>query len=147
MHRRVTARTPAATLPQPGRMGYVADINLTRRPLDLRMAFQAKIQIALNQQLSIHRTMRIMANRAALAHSLMFEHKGPGLFAMTLRAVFVEPCHRQTARRARLGCDGRLENVAPMRIMALHAIHLPLDHRMMLRHSKFCFRLQMALET
>jgi len=32
-------------------------------------------------------------------------------------------------------------------IVALNAIHLAFNHRMMLRHSKFGLRLQMALKT
>src|SRR6266478_5008679 len=34
-----------------------------------------------------------------------------------------------------------------MRIVALNTIHPALYHRMMLRHSKFCLRLQMTLKT
>jgi hypothetical protein len=33
----------------------------------LRVAFQAKIRVAGNQQLSVHRAMRVVTNGAALA--------------------------------------------------------------------------------
>src|SRR5437588_11073187 len=111
---RVTSRAPAPALPQPRRMRRIADINLTWRSLHLRMAFQAKIQITLDQQLSVHRTMRVMANRATLPQSLVLEYEWPRLFAMTLRAIFVQPRHSQTA--------AGFENVTPMRIVALNAI-------------------------
>jgi hypothetical protein len=146
MHRRVAARAPASSLSQSRCMRCVADINFARRPLDLRMAFQAKIQVALDQQFSVHRTVRVMTDRATLPQSLVLEYKWPCLFTMTLRAVFIEPRHRQTAGRSAAGATCRFENVASVRIVALHAIHLSLDHRMMLRHSKFCLRLQMTLE-
>jgi len=120
-------------------MRRVADIDLTRLSLHLRMTFQAEIRVALNQQLAIHRTMRVVTDSAAFPQCLMFKNEWPRLFTMTLCAILVEPRHRQTA--------AWLENVAPVRIMALHAIHPPFDDRMMLRQIKFSMRLQMALKT
>lgn len=83
--------------------------------------------------------MRAVANRAALAQRLVFEHKWTRLLAMTLRATFVESRHRKSA--------GWFEDVTTMRIMALHAIHPTLDDRMMLRQTEFRVGFKMALET
>lgn len=120
-------------------MRRVADVNLARRALHLRVAFQAEVQIVLKQQLAVHRTVRVVANRAALPQSLVFEHKWPCLLAMTLRAILIESRHSQPA--------GRFKNITTMRIVTLHAIHLPLYDWMMLRHSKLGFGLQMTLKT
>ena len=103
------------------------------------MTFQAKIRITLDQQLPIHRTVRVVTASAAFPQCLMFKNKWPGLFTMTLRATLVESCHRQTA--------ARFENVPPVRIMTLDAIHPPFDDRVMLRQIKFSMRLQMTLKT
>jgi hypothetical protein len=63
---------------------------------------------------------------------------------MTLRAILVRARHGHSRlRRARRG----FENVTPVGIMALDAIHVSFNYGMMLRHSKFCFRLQVALKT
>ena len=63
----VAAGRPAAAKSQFRGVRRVADINLARRPLHLRVAFQAKIRVAGNQQLSVHRAMRVVTNGAALA--------------------------------------------------------------------------------
>ena len=50
-------------------------------------------------------------------------------------------------RRAMASPLGRFEDVAAMRVMALHAIHLFLRHRVVLGKLKFRLLLAMALET
>lgn len=106
--------------------------------LHLCMALQAEIGIALHEQLAVNRSMRVMAHGAAFSHRLMLENKRPGLLAMTIGARFVQPRHGEAA------CA--FENVSPMRIMALHAVHALLDYWMMLRQLKFRVRFQMALK-
>jgi len=138
MHRRMAARRPTPALSQPGCMRRVANVYFTRCSLHLRMTLQAKVRIAFDQQLPIHRPMRIVTDRATLPQRLMLEYKWPRLLAMTQRAVLVQPRHRQPS--------GRLENVASVRIVTLDAIHVALNDRMMLRHSKLRLRLQMALK-
>ena len=69
----------------------------------------------------------------------MLEDKWPGLVAMALRATFVLPRHGQPARR--------FHDVAAVRIMALHAVHVPFDNRMMLRQIKFGVDVEMTLKT
>jgi len=83
--------------------------------------------------------MRVVTHRATLSQRFMLEDKRPRLFPMTLRAILIQPRHREPA------C--LFENVAPMRVMALNAIHVAFHHRMMLGHSKFRLRLQMTLKT
>ena len=119
-------------------MWSISDKNFTWRSLHLRMAFEAKVGITFDEQFSIYRTVRVVAHCAALAERFVLEDKWPRLFPMTLRAILIQSRHRQTA------C--RFENVATMGIMALDAIHMAFDYRMMLRQPKFGFGLQMALK-
>ena len=57
---------------------------------------------------------------------------------MTLGAGFVKPSHRQPA--------GAFENIAAVRIVALHTVHPLLQDGMMLGQTEFRVRLQMTLE-
>jgi hypothetical protein len=144
MHRRVASGAPTPTLTQPGSVRHIADIDFARCSLHLRMAFQAEVRIALDQQLSVHRAMRIVTYRAPLPQRFVLKNKWPRLLAMTLRAILVRARHGHS----RLGGSRRgFENVGPVRIVALHAIHVSLYYWMMLGHSEFCFRLQVALKT
>jgi hypothetical protein len=58
---------------------------------------------------------------------------------MALRATFILSRHRQPARR--------FENVAAVRVMAIHATHVAFDDRMMLWQTEFGVDIEMALET
>jgi hypothetical protein len=89
MHSRVTSSRPTSALPHPRRMRNIADINLPRRSLHLRVAFQAKIRIALDQQFPIHRPMWIVTHRASFPQRFMLENKRPRLFPMALGAILV----------------------------------------------------------
>ena len=68
----------------------------------------------------------------------MFEYNRPGLFPMALGAAFVPPRHCQPARR--------FENVAPMRVMTLNAVHVAFENGVMLRQTEFSVRLHMTLK-
>ena len=108
-------------------MVTLADINMARShtwALDLRMASEAEVQIALDQQLGIDAAMRVMADRATFPQRRVLKDKRPGLLAVALGAGFIPACHRQAARR--------FEDVVAMRIMALRAVHLLLQHRVVL---------------
>jgi len=135
----MAAGAPTCALAQKLVVPLKSDIDLALRTLHLGMTFQAKVRITLDQKLPIHRTMRVVADSAAFPQCLMFKNEWAGLFTMTLSAALVEPCHRQTA--------ARFENVGPVRIVTLHAIHPPFNDRMMLRQIEFSMRLQMALKT
>ena len=88
------------------------------------MAFQAKIVVPVVQHLCVDRTVRLMTNGAAFAHRFVLEEHRLRLLAMASGTGFILPHHRQTS-------SGFL-HVAPMRIMALDAIHMALGHWMML---------------
>src|SRR5262245_14175953 len=95
MHRRVTTGAPAGALSEEHGVVLVADKNLASEPLDLSVAFQAEVRIALNEELAIDGTMRGVADRAALAQGLVLEDKGARLLAVALRAGLVETRHGQ----------------------------------------------------
>ncbi len=142
MHRRVAARRPAGAHADQTRVINVADINLSPShawTLDLRMALEAEIQVALDQQLGVDTPVRVVAGRAALAHRRMLKDKGAGLLPMALGARLIPACHRQAT--------GRFKDVAPVGIVALRAVHLLLQDRVVLGEVKFGLFLAMALET
>jgi len=139
MHGAVTTRAPAPTQSEKIPVRFLPNVNLSRRALDLRVTLQAKVVVALDEHLRIHRTMRLMARRAAIAQRLMLEGMRPGLFAVALGAPLVQPRHRQP--------PGGFHNVKPVRIVALRAIHVPLRHRMVLRQIELRVRFQMTCET
>jgi hypothetical protein len=123
-------------------MQHIADVDLSggrSRTLDLCMTAQTEIGIALREQFSIQRSVRAVTDSATFAQRFVLENHGPGLFAMTLRAAFVPMGHRQSAPG--------FEDVAAMRIVALHTIHPPFEDRMMLRQMKLAFDFDVALET
>jgi hypothetical protein len=138
----VTAGCPASSDSKKRSMVRIADVNMPGGdiwPLCLRMATQAKVGVIVDQQLFVYGTVRVMANGATLPHGLVLKDDGPSLGFVTTRATFILPGHRQAARR--------LEDVTPVRIMTIHAIHEALNHRMMLRQIKFPLHVEMALET
>jgi hypothetical protein len=119
----------------------VADIDLPRgdtRPLDLRMAAQAEVRVAVNQQLSIDRSVRAVASRAPFAHRFMLEYERLGLFPVTLCATLVSPRHGESA--------GGSEYIHAVRIMALNAIHMAFENGMMLRQAELAMDIQVTLE-
>ena len=109
------------------------------RSLDLCVAAHTKIRIAFNEHFLVDRTVRAMTDDAAFAHRRMRENEWPGLVAMTLRTAFILPRHGQSARR--------FENVASVWIVALHAVHVALDDRMVMRQIKFRVNVKVALKT
>ena len=138
----VAPRRPASATTNKISVSHFADEELTGLVIGsvhLHVAFEAKIIVAFGEKLAVHRAVRVMANGAAFPHCFMLVNKGPRLFAMTLRALLVHARHRQAARR--------LHDFVSMRIMALHAIHPPFNHRMMLRKIEQRMHIQVALET
>lgn len=86
------------------------------------MTLQAEIVVGLDEHFPINRTVRLMACSAAFAQRFVLEHYRLCLFAMALRTRLIQTGHRQAARR--------FHDVMTMRIVALHAIHPKLGHRM-----------------
>jgi hypothetical protein len=80
-----------------------------------------------------------MAGDAAFPEGGVLEQEGPGLFPMTGGARFVQTGHGQA--------PGRLEKVGAVRVVALDAIHLSVNDRMMMGHVEFSQGVLMALET
>lgn len=123
VNRGMTTSGRTTSLPQEEGMIHLPDHQVPRCSGNLRMTFQTKISIPLQKQLVVHRTMGLMAGRAAFPHRFMLEDKGPGLLPMTLRTGLIPPRKGQT--------PNGLLNVMPVRIMAIHTIHAPLEHGMM----------------
>lgn len=83
--------------------------------------------------------MRAVAGGATFAHRFVREHKRTRLGFVALRATLILRCHREAT--------GRFENVAAVRIVAIHAIHVAFEDGMMLRQIKFGVDIQMTLKT
>jgi hypothetical protein len=107
--------------------------------LGLRMALQAKIWIRLCKQFPVRRSVRVVAHLASLTQGLVLEYEGPGLLPMALSATLISSRHRQSL--------GTFENVASVRLVALHAIHMAFRHGMMLREMELRLHLQMTFVT
>jgi hypothetical protein len=106
--------------------------------LDLGMATQAEVQIRLGEHLGIDRAMRLVAGSTTFPQSLMGENHRSGLFAVALRARLVLSCQTQAA--------GGLEDIQPMRIMALNTIHFTLENRVPLGKVELGARFEVALQ-
>jgi len=111
----------------------------TRRVRHLRVTFQAKVGVAFQEHFRIDRTVRRMTNRAAFAKRVMLEHNGLRLLTMALRAILVQPGHRQSA--------ARFHDVAAVRVVALHTVHPVFYDGMMLRKVEFSVNFKVALKT
>ena len=121
-------------------MVLAADINAARggRTSHLGVAAEAEVGISCNEHLGVDRAVRGVATGAAFPKSRMFENDGLGLFPVALRARLVQPGHGEAS--------GRFEDVQAVRIVALDAIHLPLEDGVVLREGKLGMRFQMALK-
>lgn len=123
-------------------MVRAADENVAGRnigPLGLGVTTQAKVQTVVHEQLFVYGSMRVVTRGATLAQRFVLKDHGPGLCLVTTRAAFVLPSHCEAT------C--RLEDVAAVRVVAIHAIHEAFSHRMMLRQIEFRLDVEMALET
>ena len=142
MDRRVARRRPATATSHVSRVVAFPDDNapagsILRRKL--RVAPLAKVRIRLYEQLAIDGTMRRMARRATFAQRFVFKDSALRLRAMTTGALLIQPRHGQTARR--------LHDFPPVRIVALHAVHLPFANRMVLRKVELSVDFQVASKT
>src|SRR5512140_3411967 len=136
----MTTGAPAGALAQQLGVGDLADVDLAgshAAALNLGVASEAEVRIGLGQKLAVQRAMRIVAGCAAFTHRLMLKNEGTGLFAMTLLAALVH------ARHCEPGC--RFENVAPVRVVALGAIHAALRQWVMLRQAELRLDISVAL--
>ena len=90
MYGSVTTGAPTAAKPEVGGMVHLADVNLARSALYLRVALQAKVVVALNKHLVVDGTVRIVADGASFAHGFVLEDEQACLVAMTLRAGLIQ---------------------------------------------------------
>src|SRR5580698_1039160 len=138
----VAARGPAGPHLKKSSVVRIADVNVAGgniRSLGLRVATQAKVWAIGDEQFVVDGTVWVMTSRAAFAQGLMLKNKRPRLRLVTTRAALILPRHGQAA--------GRLEDVATVRIMAIHAIHEAFHDRMMLGQIEFGLHVEVALET
>lgn len=134
----VATSRPTAALLHKGGVVDLADEKIAWRGLHLGMAFQAEIGVVLDQELGVHGAVRIVANRAALAHGFVLKDKLAGLIAMALGARLIHLGQPQAA------C--RFHHVVAVRIMALDAIQMPLKHRVMIWQAELGVNIFMATE-
>ena len=142
MHGRMAARRPTGAEPEVTRMVNVADIHMAGAhagSLDLSVAAETKIHITLHQQLGVNRAVGRVANGAALPQRLVLENKRTGLFPVALSAALVQARHSQPA--------GWFEDIAPVRVVALGAVQVPFQHRVMLGQVELRLDGPVALET
>ena len=132
---------PASALLQQRRVILAADEDGTARAtrLYLRMALEAEILITLHEQFAVHRTVRLMTNHATLAHRLVFERNWARLLAMTGGASLVHTSYGRSTFR--------LEDVATMRVVALHTVHPVLEDGMVLGQFELGVRGQVTFQT
>ena len=135
----MTAGRPAGAVTEKAGVVHVADKNDSSRGLNLGMTFQAQVGIALDEHLGVNGAVRVVADRAAFAQRGVLENEGTGLFAMTLGAGLVLPRHGES--------PGGLHDVHSVRIVALDAVHFPLNDRVMLGEMKFSPGFLVTLET
>ena len=115
-----------------------ADENLADGRLVLKVALEAEGGIALSKEFLVHRTMRLVTNEAAFAGGLVLVNERPSLLRMATEAGLVVAHERGAA------CDNR---VALVRIMAITAGHLVVQHGMCVRQVELAALVEMAIET
>lgn len=147
MHRGVTAGAPARAAPYERRVRNVANEKLAARRVHLGVAFEAKIIVALHEQLVRNRPVRLMTDRASLAQCFMFVDHRPSLGAMTFGAGLIQLREAGSRTRAEDRTMRCLENVRAVRVVALHTIHPIFEHRMVVRQFELCMDIDMAIET
>lgn len=135
----MAAGRPAGTEGEQGFVVHLSDPQFTGALLDLGVAFQAQVRVAFGEHFGVHRAVGAVAGDAALPIRLVFEDEGAGLLPMARAALFVQLGHAEAA--------GRLEDFAPMRVVALDAVHLAFDHRMMLRQAELHLDILVAAVT
>src|SRR5262245_18068901 len=87
-----------------------------------------------------------MTNGAAVTQGLVFVNDHARLFAMALGARFVQARKSGGRPGFKSGPMRRLENIRPVRIVALDAVHSVFQHRMMVRQSELGVHMDMTSE-
>ena len=122
-------------------MRHASDVNFARTygsTRILRVAFEAKVVVALVQKLGVHRSVRLMTRRAAFAEGLVLEGVRHCLLSVALGTRFaLAPRDQPTTR---------FENVHSMRVVALRAIHPAFHDRVMFAQLELSMGLHVAVE-
>ena len=139
VYRGVASGGRAVALPQEEGMIHFTNHHAPSRSGDLRMTLQTRIGITLQQQFSVHRSVRNMTSSAPFPHRFMLENKVPGLLLVTLGAGLIQPRHPKSARR--------LHNIVPVGIVTVDAVHLALQNRMMRGQAKLRVHPHVTTET
>jgi len=136
----VAASSPTGAVTEKRAVIDIANVKATTEAghLHLGVAFEAKIYVTLDEHFGINGTMGAVANGAAFPHRGMLKNPGSSFFTVTSGATLVQASHREAAFR--------LHNIRAVRIVALDAIHLALQYRVMLGKMKFRAGFLMALE-
>jgi uncharacterized membrane protein YbaN (DUF454 family) len=126
---------PTRPLLQEVRVIDVSNENVPRYFLLLKMAFYAKRRVTFVQQSLVDRAMGRMADDATLTHCLVLINKWSALLCVTLEAGFVSAQKSKAAGSELLLniCRSALGRDPFVRLMAIAAAHLALEHRMMMR--------------
>jgi hypothetical protein len=90
-----------------------------------------------------------MADDTTLTHCLVLINKRPALLCVTFETGFVsgQECKAAGSELLLNICRGALGCDPLVRLMAIAAAHLALQHRMMMRQLKRCANVQVTLET
>ena len=142
VHGGMASGGPTSPEPDQTRMVGFADIELAGLDgyaLDLGVASEAKIRIALVEQLRIDGPMRCMAHGAAFTQCRVLEDCRPRLLPMAGGAGLVGAGHRESS--------GGFENIRAVRVVALRTAHVVLKEGMVLRQMKLRFDGAMAFKT
>lgn len=102
------------------------------------MTLQAERCVALEQHARVDGSMRIVAARATVAHRFVLEHKRTFLGRVALEAGVVR-AHQRSATA--------LLRISLVRVVAIDAAYLALEHWMGVRQVKLCAHFHVALET
>jgi hypothetical protein len=145
----MTASRPTGSLGQKAGVIDISDKDVPRHLLLLEMAFQAKRLVSFVQHSLINRAVRRMTDHTALTHCLVLVNKWAALGGVALEASFVSAQERKAPGfehllnigPATLDCD------PDVRVMAIRAAHLPLEHRVMMRQLELCTHFEVTLET
>lgn len=137
----VAAVGPACAAHQPaGGMSTATDderIGRSRSSLLLEVTLEAQVRVALGEHLLIGGAVRTVAGNASFTGRLMREDEWTSLLSVALHAGFIGTCD---------GSSAALVSRALVRIMAIRAGHLAVQHLVGERHAELGFGIQVALE-
>jgi hypothetical protein len=145
----VTTGGPTRPLLQKIRVIDISDENVPGYFLLLKMALQTQRRVTFGQQSLVDGSVGGMADQTTLTHRLVLIDKWAALLRVALEASFVAGQKSKAAGLERLLdiCWGALGRDPFVRLMAIAAAHLALEHRMMMRQLKRRPNFQVTLET